>query len=50
MSEPIMHMDTDNYMTIHNKGTRYFDPTAYLVCFLHLFNRKDELFFLVIIA
>ena len=50
MSEPIRHMDIDNYMTIHNKGTSYFDSTAYLVCFVHLFTRKDELLFIVIIA
>jgi len=41
VSESIAHMDTDNYMTIHNKGTSYFDPAAYLVCFVHLFKRKD---------
>ena len=37
MSEPITHMDTDNYITIHCKGTSYFDPVAYLmVLFTHL--------------
>ena len=35
MSEPITHMDTDNYMTIHHKGTCYFDSTAHLMCFVH---------------
>jgi len=30
MSEPITHMDTDNCMTIHHKGTSYFDSTAHL--------------------
>jgi len=34
MSEPITHIDTDNYMTIHHKGTSYFDSTAHLMCFL----------------
>jgi len=34
MSEKITHIDTDNYMTIHRKGTSYFDPTAHLMCFL----------------
>ena len=49
MSEPITH--TDNYMTIHHKGTSYFDPPhAYLVCFVHSFQRNDELSFIVIIA
>jgi len=23
MSEPITHMDTDNYLTIHHKGTKH---------------------------
>ena len=31
MIEPITHMDTDNYMTIHHKGTSYFDSTAHLM-------------------
>ena len=30
MSEPITHIDTDNCMTIHRKGTSYFDSTAHL--------------------
>jgi len=30
MSEPITHMDTDNCMTIHHKGTSYFDSTGNL--------------------
>jgi len=30
MSEPITHIDADNYMTIHHKGTNYFDSTAHL--------------------
>jgi len=30
MSEPITHLDTDNYMTIHHKGTSYLDSTAHL--------------------
>jgi len=50
MNEPITHMDTDNYMTIHHKRTSYFDPSAYLVCFVHLFKRKDELLFIVTIT
>ena len=52
MSEPITHMDTDNYITIHRKGTSYFDPIAYLVCLVHdhSFKRNDELSFIVIIA
>jgi len=29
MSEPITHIDTDNYMTIHPKGTSYFDSTTH---------------------
>jgi len=33
MSEPITHIDTDNYMTIHNKGTSYFDSTAHLISY-----------------
>ena len=28
------HIDTDNYMTIHHKGTSYFDSTAHLMCFV----------------
>ena len=32
MSEPITHIDTDNYMTFHRKGTSYFDSTAHLMC------------------
>jgi len=27
MSEPITHIDMDNCMTIHHKGTGYFDST-----------------------
>ena len=50
MSEPITHMDTDNYITIHRKGTGYFDPAAYLVCFVHSFERNDELSFIVMVA
>jgi len=38
MSEPITHMDTDNCMTIHCKGTSYFDSTAHLMCFVHSFK------------
>jgi len=37
MSEPITHLDTDNYMTIHRKGTSYFDPAG---CFVRLFKRN----------
>jgi len=42
-------MDTDNYMTIriHHKGKSYFDSTAHLMCFVHLFKRNDELSFLI---
>jgi len=29
MSEPIIHIDTDNCMTIHHKGS-YFESTAHL--------------------
>ena len=29
MSEPITHIDMDNCMTIHHKGTGYFDSTAH---------------------
>jgi len=30
MSESIItHIDTDNYMTIHHKGTSYFDFIAH---------------------
>ena len=32
VSEPITHIDTDNCMTIHHKGTSYFDSTAHLMC------------------
>jgi len=51
MNEPIthVHMDTDNNITIHCKGTNYFDPAAYLVCFVHSLKRNDELSFIVII-
>ena len=41
MSEPITHIDTDNYMTIHHKGTSYFDPAAYFGVFVHSFKRND---------
>ena len=37
MSGPITHMDTDNYTTIHHRGTSYFHPAAYLMCFAHSF-------------
>ena len=37
-------------MTIHHKGTSYFDSAARLMCFDHLFERNDELSFIVIIA
>jgi len=40
MSEPITHMDMDNYITIHRKGTSYFDPVAYLVCLVYSFKKK----------
>ena len=50
MSERITHMDTDNCMTIHHKGTSYFDSTAYLMCFIHSFKRNNKLSFIVIIA
>jgi len=50
MSEPITHMDTDNYIAIHYKGISYFDPAAYLVCFVHSFKRNDKLSFIVIIS
>ena len=41
VSEPITHIDTDNYMTIHHKGTRYFDSTAHMMCFVYSFKRND---------
>ena len=50
LSEPITHMDIDNHMTIHHKGTCYFDSTAHLMRFVHWFKRNDELSFVVIIA
>ena len=50
MSEPITHMDTDNYITIHRKGTSYFDPITNYVCLVHSFKRNDELSFIVIIV
>ena len=51
MSEPITHMDTDNYMTIHHKGTSYFDFTAHLMYFVHsTLKEMIKLSFLVIIA
>ena len=37
MSEPITHMDTDDYMTIHHKGTSYFDSTAHFMLLCNLF-------------
>jgi len=46
MSEPITHIDTDNCMTIHRKGTSYFHSTN----FVHSFKRNDKLSFIVIIA
>jgi len=50
MSEPITHMDTDDYRTIHHKGTSYFDSAAYLMfCSLN-FKRNEKLSFIVIIA
>jgi len=49
MSEPTTHMDTDNCMTIHHKGTRYFDSTAHLMRFVHSFKRNDKLSFIVIL-
>jgi len=50
MSEPITHMDTDNYIIIHHKGTCYFDSTAHLMCFVHSILRNDKLSFIVIIS
>jgi len=50
MSEPITPLDTDNCMTIHHKGTSYFDTTAHLLCFVRSFKRNDKLSFIVIIA
>jgi len=47
MSEPITHTDTDNCMTIHHKGTSYFDSTAHSV---HSFKGNDKLSLIVIIA
>jgi len=41
MNEPITHIDTDNYMTIHHKETSYFDSTAHLMCFINSFKRND---------
>ena len=49
MSEPITHIDTDNYMTIHHKGASYFDPAAYFGVFCSLILKK-WLSFIVIIA
>jgi len=46
MSEPITHMDTDNCMTIHCKGTSYFDSTAHLMCFVHSFKSSLWLLFI----
>jgi len=43
-------MDMDNCMTIHRKGTSYFDSTAHLMCFVHSFKRNDKLSFIVIIV
>ena len=40
MSEPITHIDTDNYMTVHHKGTNYSDSTAHLMCFVYSFKRN----------
>jgi len=50
MSEPITHMDMDNYITIHRKGTSYFDPVAYLVCLIYSFKRNDKLSSILIIT
>ena len=36
MSEPITHMDKNNYMTIHHTGACYFDSIAHLMCFVHV--------------
>jgi len=35
MSEPITHMDKDNYMTIHHKRTSYFDSGCTFDVFVH---------------
>jgi len=35
ISEPITRNDTDNYITIHHKGTSYFDFTVHLRCFVY---------------
>ena len=43
MSEPITHIDTDNYMTIHHKGTSYSDSTAHLMCFAYLKEMMYEI-------
>jgi len=40
MSEPITHIDTDNYVTIHHKETNYSDSTAHLMCFVYSFKRN----------
>jgi len=49
MSEPITHMDKDNYIAIHHKGISYFDPAAYLVCFVHSFKRNDKFIVIILI-
>jgi len=41
VSEPITHIDTDNCMTMHHKGTSCFDSTAHLMCFVYSFKRND---------
>ena len=46
MSDPITHIDTDNCMTIHHKGTSYFDSTAHLMWFF--FTRLKEMMYEII--
>jgi len=51
MSEPITHINTDNYMTIHHKGTSYFNSMhCTFDVFCYSFKRNDKLSFIVIIA
>ena len=42
MSEPITHIDTDNYMTIRHKGTSYFDSTAHFMATTFIYNLNDK--------
>ena len=47
MSEPITHIDTDNCMTIHLKGTKLL---WFHCSFVHSLKRNDKLSLIMIVA